>query len=80
MDTFFALNGCLHIVAGFTGYDVAPVALAVRKGRVAHRRWGWPTVLGVPLTHYWHQRGRAQRVSPALGSGLFDSPAPAPHK
>ena len=40
MDTFFALNGCLHIVPGFTGFFVAPVALALRKGGVAHRRWG----------------------------------------
>ena len=40
MDTFFALNGCLHIVAGFTGFFVTPLSLAVRKGEVAHRRWG----------------------------------------
>ena len=80
MDTFFALTGCLHIVACFIGFFVAPVALAARKGGVAHRRWGWPTVLGVPLTRYWHQRGRAQRISPAPSSGLFGSPAPALHK
>jgi uncharacterized membrane protein YeaQ/YmgE (transglycosylase-associated protein family) len=30
----------LHIVAGFIGFFVAPVALAVRKGGRAHRRWG----------------------------------------
>lgn len=30
----------LHIAAGFTGFFVAPVALAVRKGGEAHRRWG----------------------------------------
>ena len=30
----------LHILAGFIGFFVAPVALAVRKGGVAHRRWG----------------------------------------
>jgi hypothetical protein len=30
----------LHIAAGFTGFFVAPVALAVRKGGAAHRRWG----------------------------------------
>ncbi|MEJ7658395.1 MAG: hypothetical protein WKG07_01590 [Hymenobacter sp.] len=29
-----------HIAAGFTGFVVAPAALAVRKGGVAHRRWG----------------------------------------
>ncbi|MFC7667668.1 hypothetical protein ACFQT0_09920 [Hymenobacter humi] len=74
MDTFLALNRCPHIVAGFTGFFVAP---AVRKGGAAHQRWGWPTVLGVPLTRYWYQRGRAQRVSPAPGSGLFGSRAPA---
>jgi len=30
----------LHIAAGFIGFFVAPVALAVRKGGQAHRRWG----------------------------------------
>jgi len=30
----------LHIAAGFVGFFVAPVALAVRKGGPAHRRWG----------------------------------------
>ena len=30
----------LHIAAGFVGFFVAPVALAVRKGGAAHRRWG----------------------------------------
>ena len=30
----------LHILAGFVGFFVAPAALAVRKGGVAHRRWG----------------------------------------
>ena len=40
METFFALNRYLHIAAGFTGFFMAPVALAVRKGGRAHRRWG----------------------------------------
>ena len=40
METFFALNRYVHILAGFTGFFVAPVALAVRKGGPAHRRWG----------------------------------------
>ena len=40
METFFAFNRYLHIAAGFTGFFVAPVALAVRKGGLAHRRWG----------------------------------------
>ena len=40
METFFVLNRYLHIAAGFTGFFVAPVALAVRKGGRAHRRWG----------------------------------------
>ncbi|GAA4033809.1 DUF2306 domain-containing protein [Hymenobacter glaciei] len=40
METFFALNRYLHIAAGFTGFFVAPVALAVHKGGRAHRRWG----------------------------------------
>ena len=30
----------LHIAAGFTGFFVAPVVLAIRKGGAAHRRWG----------------------------------------
>ena len=40
METFFQFNRALHIAAGFTGFFVAPVALAVRKGGRAHRRWG----------------------------------------
>ena len=40
METFFAINRWIHIAAGFTGFLVAPVALAVRKGGAAHRRWG----------------------------------------
>ena len=40
METFFALNRYLHIAAGCTGFFVAPVALVVRKGGAAHRRWG----------------------------------------
>ena len=40
METFFVFNRYLHIAAGFIGFFVAPVALAVRKGGAAHRRWG----------------------------------------
>ena len=40
METFFFLNRYLHITAGFLGFLVAPMALAVRKGGPAHRRWG----------------------------------------
>ena len=40
METFFTLNRYLHIAAGFTGFFVAPVALALRKGGATHRRWG----------------------------------------
>jgi len=40
METFFAINRWVHITAGFIGFFVAPVALAVRKGSVAHRLWG----------------------------------------
>ncbi|HEX8328521.1 MAG TPA: hypothetical protein VF629_13340 [Hymenobacter sp.] len=40
METFFQLNRYLHIAAGFTGFFVAPVALLMRKGGPAHRRWG----------------------------------------
>lgn len=40
METFFLLNRWLHISAGFVGFLVAPVALAVRKGGPAHRGWG----------------------------------------
>ena len=80
MDTFFALNGCLHIVAGFSGLFVAPVALFVSKGGIARWRLKWPTVLGVPLTRWWHQCGQAQRVSSAPNAGLSGSPAPALRK
>jgi hypothetical protein len=40
METFFEINRWVHIAAGFTGFFVAPIALAVRKGGAAHRRWG----------------------------------------
>ena len=40
METFFEINRWLHITAGFTGFFIAPVALVVRKGGAAHRRWG----------------------------------------
>ena len=40
METFFTVNRYIHILAGFMGFFVAPVALAVRKGGPAHRRWG----------------------------------------
>ena len=40
MDTFFFVNRWLHIIAGFIGFFVAPVALATRKGGPAHRLWG----------------------------------------
>lgn len=40
METFLELNRWLHILAGFVGFFVAPVALAVRKGGPAHRLWG----------------------------------------
>ena len=40
MGTWFVLYRCLHIAAGCTGSFVAPVALAARKGGVAHRLSG----------------------------------------
>jgi len=40
METLLLLTRWLHIAAGFTGFFVAPVAMWVRKGGVAHRRWG----------------------------------------
>lgn len=40
METFFLVNRWVHITAGFVGFFVAPVALAVRKGGPAHRLWG----------------------------------------
>lgn len=40
METFFVVNRWVHITAGFVGFFVAPVALAVRKGGPAHRQWG----------------------------------------
>jgi hypothetical protein len=40
METFFEINRWVHIAAGFTGFFMAPIALAVRKGSLAHRRWG----------------------------------------
>jgi hypothetical protein len=40
MEKFFEINRWIHIAAGFTGFFVAPVALAVRKGGTVHRRWG----------------------------------------
>ena len=40
MDVFLHYTRYLHMLAGFVGFFVAPVALAVRKGGVGHRRWG----------------------------------------
>lgn len=40
MATLISCLRYLHMLAGFIGFFVAPVALAVRKGGVAHRRWG----------------------------------------
>lgn len=40
MQTLLHYTRYLHILAGFIGFFVAPVALAVRKGGAAHRRWG----------------------------------------
>lgn len=40
METFFLVNRWVHIMAGFIGFFVAPVALATRKGGPAHRLWG----------------------------------------
>jgi hypothetical protein len=40
METFFVINRWVHISAGFIGFCVAPVALAIRKGGPAHRLWG----------------------------------------
>ena len=40
MDALLRYMLYLHILAGFIGFFVAPVALAVRKGGLAHRRWG----------------------------------------
>ena len=40
MATLLAYVRYFHILAGFVGFFVAPVALAVRKGGAAHRTWG----------------------------------------
>jgi hypothetical protein len=40
LATLLHYSRYLHIAAGFIGFFVAPVALAVRKGGAAHRRWG----------------------------------------
>ncbi|NUO83863.1 hypothetical protein HUU05_27620 [candidate division KSB1 bacterium] len=40
LDQFIRAVLWLHIVAGFTGFFVAPVALVTRKGGNTHRKWG----------------------------------------
>jgi hypothetical protein len=40
LATLLHYSRYLHIAAGFIGFFVAPVALAVRKGGAAHRSWG----------------------------------------
>lgn len=40
MGTLLHYIRYLHILVGFIGFFVATVALVVRKGEVAHRRWG----------------------------------------
>jgi hypothetical protein len=39
-NDIFRLLLIIHITAGFTSFIVAPVALIVKKGGEAHRRWG----------------------------------------
>lgn len=38
--TLFNFFLIIHIVCGFTAFIVAPIAMAVKKGGDAHRRWG----------------------------------------
>ncbi len=74
----------LHIAAGFVGFFVAPAALAVRKGSVAHRRWGlvffWAMVVagttslllgGLKLSFVPLTSGRVGALRFLLLTGLF---------
>ncbi|MBL0258758.1 MAG: hypothetical protein IPQ03_15040 [Bacteroidetes bacterium] len=38
--TFFNFILIIHIICGFTAFIVAPIAMAVKKGSAAHRKWG----------------------------------------
>ncbi len=40
LETTIGVLRWIHILAGFTAFFVAPVALATQKGGPAHRRWG----------------------------------------
>jgi len=40
LETTIGVLRWIHIIAGFTAFFVAPVALATQKGGPAHRRWG----------------------------------------
>jgi hypothetical protein len=49
METFFKINLAVHVLAGFTGFFVAPVAMIVKKGGAAHRLWGWVYVYAMGI-------------------------------
>ena len=40
MDKLHLVTLYVHIAAGTTAFVAAPIALIVRKGAAAHRRWG----------------------------------------
>ncbi|MVN77879.1 hypothetical protein GO988_16230 [Hymenobacter sp. HMF4947] len=84
MATLLLYLRYLHILAGFIGFFVAPVALAVRKGGVAHRRWGqvffWAMVVagitslllaGLQLLFVSLPAGRSVALLFLLLTGLF---------
>ncbi|HRU62213.1 MAG TPA: DUF2306 domain-containing protein, partial [Bacteroidia bacterium] len=59
METLMKIMLVIHVITGFTGFFVAPVALAVKKGGNAHRRWG--------KVFFWSMTG-------AAGSALVMAP------
>ncbi|XQP83370.1 MAG: hypothetical protein ACOJUL_10145 [Candidatus Pollutiaquabacter aromativorans] len=59
METLMKIMLVVHVITGFTGFFVAPVALAVKKGGNAHRQWG--------KVFFWSMTG-------AAGSALVMAP------
>src|SRR5437016_947510 len=54
METVHQFLRLIHIVAGFTGFVVAPIAMFTKKGGAQHRRWGkiyyWAMVVATMLS------------------------------
>jgi len=58
LETIIQTLRWTHILAGFTAFFVAPIALITQKGGPAHRRWGQSLFL---VDDGWHHHRIARR-------------------